>query len=78
MAQQRNKGLYLDCANDVYNDLNTDVLRIAERVKIPIRREFKINKRTNSIDLPPEFLKLSSVNVIDSHGILYPVYVKDA
>lgn len=71
---QRNKGLYLDCANDTFNDLNTDVLRLAERVKMPIRTLFSINKRTNSIDLPCNFLKLSSVNIMDNKGIMYPVF----
>lgn len=71
---RRNKGLYLDVAGDVFNDMNEDVLHIASRVKIPVRKEFKINKRTNSIDLPCTFLRLSSVNVIDECGVMYPVY----
>ena len=68
------KGLYMSVANDVWNDLNETTLRIAKRIKMPVRKEFQINKRTNSIDLPCEFLKLSSVNVMDRHGIMYPVY----
>lgn len=73
----RNKGLYLDCSEDVFSDLNETTLRIAERVKIPVRRLFQINKRTNSIDLPPNH-RLSSVNVIDrASGVIYPVFRND-
>lgn len=73
---KRNKGLYLECAKDVWEDLNETTLKIADRVKIPIRRTFKVNKRTNSIDIPP-FLRLSSVNVIDHCGNFHPVYRND-
>lgn len=73
----RNKGLYLDCCNDTWNDLNEDVLKLAERVKMPLRKKFAINKRTNSIDLPCNFLRLSSVNVIDKNGVYWPVYRND-
>lgn len=71
---RRKKGLYLDCANDVWEDLNETTLRVAKRLKIPVRKEFQINKRTNSIDLPCNSLRLSSVNVVDECGIIHPVY----
>lgn len=71
---RRKKGLYLDCANDVWNDLNETTLRIAKRLKIPVRKEFQLNKRTNSIELPCNSNRLSSVNVIDHCGMIHPVY----
>lgn len=72
--QRRKKGLYLDVCNDVWNDLNETTLRIAKRLKIPVRKEFQINKRTNSIDMPCNSLRLSSVNVTDHCGVIHPVY----
>lgn len=51
----------------VWQDLNLTV------VKKSIRKKFKINKRTNSVEMPCEFLQLSSVNV-EICGIEYPVY----
>lgn len=71
---RRKKGLFLDCANDVWNDLNETTLRIAKRMKVPVRKEFQLNKRTNSIEMPCNSLRLSSVNVIDECGIIHPVY----
>jgi len=71
---QRNKGLYLNCSKDVYNDLNEDSLKIFDRVKIPVRSKFKVNKRTNSIELPCDALRLCSVNVIDGTGAFLPVW----
>jgi hypothetical protein len=68
------KGLYMSVASDVWNDLNETTLRIAKRIKMPVRKMFQINKRTNSIDMENDFLKLSSVNVVDHCGIIYPVY----
>jgi hypothetical protein len=70
---RRKKGLYLSVAKDVWNDLNETTLRITERVKIPIRKEYRINKRTNSIDLDCKFNRLSSVN-IEYCGLQYPIY----
>lgn len=71
---RRKKGLYMDVASDVWNDLNESTLRIAKRLKIPVRKEFQINKKTNSLDLPCNTLRLSSVNVVDECGIIYPIY----
>lgn len=71
---RRKKGLYLSCVEDVWNDLNESTLKLAERVKIPVRSVFQINKRTNSIDLPSDCLRLCSVNVIDRHGNFHPIY----
>ena len=71
---RRKKGLYLSLCEEVWNDLNEGVLRMAERVKIPIREVYHINKRTNSIDLPCNALRVCSVNVIDHHGNFHPIY----
>ena len=71
---RRKKGLYLAAVDETWNDLNETTLRVAKRVMIPVRKEFQINKRTNSIDLPCNFLRLSSVNVVDECGLMYPVY----
>jgi hypothetical protein len=71
---RRKRGLYLDVAQEVWNDLNETTLRLAKCLKMPIRKSFQINKRTNSIDMPCDFLRLSSVNVMDECGVMYPVY----
>lgn len=71
---RRKKGLYLDCAGDVWSDLNETTLRIAKRLKIPVRKEFQLNKRTNSLELPCSANRVSSVNVVDECGIIHPVY----
>lgn len=71
---RRKKGIYLSVADMVWNDLNETTLRIAKRLMIPIRKEFLINKRTNSIELPCNSLRLSSINVIDECGIIHPVF----
>jgi hypothetical protein len=71
---RRKKGLYLSCCSDVWNDLNETTLKIAKRLKIPVRRKFEVNKRTNSIELPCNFNRLSSVNVVDERGVIHPVY----
>jgi hypothetical protein len=71
---RRKKGLYLDCAEDVWNDLNETTLRVAKRLKIPVRKKYEVNKRTNSLELPCKFNRLSSVNVIDERGVIHPVY----
>ena len=68
---QRSKGLYLNCALDVYKDMEITSL------KIPKRAIFKINKRTNTVDLPCNALQLSGVNVMDYNGVFYPVFKND-
>lgn len=72
----RDKGLFLSCADDVWNDLNETTLKIAERIKIPLRRSYLINKKTNSIDILENYLRICSVNV-EVDGIFYPVYRND-
>lgn len=72
--EMRKRMLFLDCANDVWNDLNEDVLRIADRIKMPVRMKFRVDKRTNSIILPCNALRVCSVNIIDRHNIMYPVF----
>lgn len=71
---RRKRGLYMSVCQDVWNDLNETTLRITKRIKIPVRKVFNLNKRTNSIDLDCDFNRLSSVNVMDQYGIQYPVY----
>ncbi len=72
----RNKGLFLSVADMVWEDLNETTLKLAERIKIPVRELYKINKGTNSIDLPCSAQRLSSVN-IDVCGVMIPVYRND-
>lgn len=72
--QRRKKGLYLDVAGDVWDDLNETTLRIAKRIKMPVRKKYNVNKRTNSIDLECDFKRLSSVSIEDECGNIYPVY----
>lgn len=71
---RRKKGIYLSVADMVWNDLNETTLRIAKRLMIPVRKEFQLNKRTNSIELPCNSNRVSSVNVVDECGIIHPVY----
>lgn len=73
--QKRKKGLFLTVADMTWQDLNETTLRIAKRVKIPVRKKFALNKKTNSIDLPCDSLRVSSINVVDEKsGVIYPVY----
>lgn len=65
---QRDKGRMLTWAPHVFHDLELTT------IKAPTRQVIQINKRTNSIDLPCPFDQLSSVNVIDDCGVIYPVY----
>lgn len=65
---QRSKGRFMTWAKYVHLDLNLTILKEATR------EYFQINKRTNSIDLPCEYTELSSVNVVDKHGVFYPVW----
>lgn len=66
----RSKGRLLKWAPYVYEDMNMQSLRKAKR------EVFFINKRTNTVDLP-NGSTLSSVNLIDECGVLYPVYRND-
>lgn len=68
---QRNKGRYLKWAKLVWRDMNMS------SVKIAIRRKIQINKRTNSIDMPCNFLQLSGISVEDCFGNKYPVFRND-
>jgi len=69
---QRGKGRMLKFARFVYDDLNLNV------IKQPVRQYFTINKRTNSIDLPCEKTSISSINVVDRCGVIYPVWKNEA
>lgn len=66
-----NKGLYLDCANDVWDDLNLTTVKMVKR------ELFQINKRTHTIDLPNNNLGVFSVSVIDHHGVIWPLFLND-
>lgn len=68
---QRNKMRLLKWAKFVNEDLKLSVF------KMPERRYFQIDKRTNSITLPCEYTQLSSINVVDRHGHFYPVWKND-
>lgn len=68
---QRAKGRMLKWSKYVYQDLNLTTVKAVKR------ELFKINKRTNTVDLPCDFLQLSSVNVIDRCGTIYPVFRND-
>lgn len=68
---QRSKGRYLTWAKHVWQDMNLQTVKVAKR------EIFYINKRTNTVQLPCDNLQLSSVNVIDRHGVIYPVYRND-
>lgn len=69
---RRNKGLYLDCASDVYLDLNLTT------VKMTKREFFHINKRTHSVDLPCNNLGVFSASVMDHKGVFWPVWLNDS
>lgn len=71
---KRNKGRYLYIAKDVWDDMNEGYLKIASRVKIPVRKICHVNKKTNSLSIPKNWLRVSSVNVIDHCGNFHPVY----
>lgn len=66
--EQRSKGRLMTWAKYVYFDLNLTTL------KQPARQFFQINKKTNSIDLPCETTELSSINVVDRCGTIFPVW----
>ncbi len=68
---KRAKGHLLTWAKYVYPDLNITTLKIARR------QIFKINKRTNTVDMPCEFSQLCSVNVKDHCGNFLPVFLND-
>jgi hypothetical protein len=68
--QQRSKGRMLTWAKMVYEDMNLSTLKIAQR------SIFKINKRTNSINMPCDSSQISSVNIMFK-GVTYPVFRND-
>ncbi len=65
---QRKKGRYLSYAKEVWQDMDLQV------VKDATRQFFNINKRTNSVQLPCDFLDLSGVTIVDHCGVFHPVY----
>lgn len=64
----RSKGRFLTWSKLVWEDMQLSV------VKTPRRQMFEINKRTNTVDMPCDFLQLCSVNVMDECGVFYPVF----
>lgn len=65
---QRSKGRLRMWAKYVWQDMELTTVKVAKR------EFFKINKRTNTITLPCDFLELSSVNVVDRCGTIYPIF----
>lgn len=65
---QRSRMRLLTWAKYVWEDMNLTTVKVAKR------ELFKINKRTNSIAIPTDCLKIASVNIVGSNGELYPVY----
>ena len=74
---QQNKMLFMNVAADTWQDLNETTLKIAKRVKIPVRRICKVDKKMNTVDIPTDKLRLCSVNLIDDCGVFYPIYRND-
>lgn len=74
--QMRNKGLYLEVAKDVWEDMNEGTLKIGKRIKIPYRQQFCVDKKTNSINIP-EALRISSIHYADQYGCFWPIYRND-
>ena len=70
----RNKGLFLSVVPEVWNDMNEDVLKIAQKVKIPTRWEFFVDKRTNTVTIPKNVQKICSVSSVDKWGHYHPLY----
>lgn len=64
-----NKLLYESIAKDLYKELNLTSIRATER------RFIKVDKRTNSITLPNNYLKLSSICEIDACGKQVPMVI---
>lgn len=65
---QRSRMRLLAWSKYVWEDMNLTT------IKVPVRKVFKINKRNNSVTLPAESVKVSSVSVIGKHGELLPVF----
>lgn len=65
----RKKMRFLRFAKRIYNDdLNLGVIK-------DVRREFMyINRRTNTIDMPSESIKLSAISYMDECGVEWPLY----
>lgn len=69
--QQRSKGRLRMWSKYVWLDMELSTMKVVKR------EYFKINKRTNTIDLPCDALQLSSVNVVDNCGVIWPVFRND-
>jgi hypothetical protein len=67
---QRDKGRYMMWSKQVWYDLNLQSLKIAKRELLCI------DKRTNSVQMPCDFMQLCSVNVV-CNGVIIPVYFND-
>ena len=68
----RNKMKFLKLAKRVYND----DLKLGS-VREPVRKYFNIDKRTNTIQMPCDFHRLSGVAWKDEYGVLHPLYRND-
>ena len=65
---QRDKMRMKKWAKFVYDDMKMNVLRL------PQRQFFQIDKKTNSIQLPCLANQVSSVNIVDKWGTIFPVW----
>lgn len=68
---QRSKGRLLSYSKYVWQDMNITTVK---QVK---RQYMHIDKRTNRIIMPDNFLQISSINIVDECGNIYPVYRYD-
>jgi len=64
---KRDRMRLLKWAQYVFQDMNLTSMKVVKR------EYFQIDKKTNSINLPCDFLQLSSVNVV-YEGVEFPVY----
>lgn len=58
---------YYEIAKDVYRELNLYAIRISKRYLI------EVDKNTNSIQVPPDLILISSVSIIDECGQIIPL-----
>lgn len=65
---KRSKGRLMMWSKYVWQDMELTTMKTAKR------EFFKINKRTNSVILPCDYLDLSSISVVDRCGTIYPIF----
>jgi len=62
---------YFSIAKDVYRDLNLMSIRWTKRYLM------EVDKQTNSIKLPSDFLLLSSISIVDENGRIIPLDINN-